>query len=91
MKTTYKTIVAVVTSIFCTYVGVNLLNYLRVDYCLDRGGRVTSWGACQYGDGRAEMPSLSIGELLLVLVFCALLFVVINFIIRLIADRVLKT
>ncbi|GEM_PF-4181272 len=90
MKKSHKSIIAVISSVVCTYVGMKINTFLRVDYCLDRGGMVTNSGACELGDNRVEMLSLSIPELMVTVVLCVLLFLTINQLLRFIVLHVVK-
>ena len=91
MKKTHSTIISLVSSLVAMLFGFKLMSFLRVDICLDLGGRVTSWGACEFGGGRAEVISLNLPTLAVVIVVTAIVYYVLNYVIRLAIRHVVKT
>lgn len=58
MKKSHKRIISSISSLIGLLVGFKLMDFLRSDRCLDLGGSITNWGACDFGDARAEVIPL---------------------------------
>lgn len=82
MKISYKTVVAVTSSIISSLTGMQLLFYLRADKCLDLGGRVASWGGCAFGEGRADIISISTPSLILGVACSMVVFIAVSYLLR---------
>ena len=50
------------------YSANKISDFLRGDRCLDGGGKVTSWGGCEFDGMRPEILELSSVEILVVFV-----------------------
>jgi len=82
MKKSHKRITSLISSLIGLLVGFKLLEFLRSDRCLDLGGSITNWGACDFGDARAEVIPLGLPSLALVITVSIVIYFVVNYFIK---------
>ncbi|WP_462165824.1 hypothetical protein [Pseudoalteromonas sp. GB43] len=83
MKKSHKRITSLISSLIGLLVGFKLLEFLRSDRCLDLGGSITNWGACDFGDARAEViPLKRMPSLALVITVSIVIYFVVNYFIK---------
>lgn len=82
MKKSHKRITSSISSLIGLLVGFKLMDFLRSDRCLDLGGSITNWGACDFGDARAEVIPLGLPSLALVITVSIVIYFVVNYFIK---------
>ena len=91
MNRTLKAISSILGTVVATLAGLKMTELIRADKCLDIGGKVISWGACEFEGERAfivELPNTTLVFLLFLAVCIALL---ISFLINYFGSKLLKT
>jgi len=82
MKKSHKRIISSISSLIGLLVGFKLLDFLRSDRCLELSGSLTNWGACDFGDARAEVIPLGLPSLALVITVSIVIYIVVNYFIK---------
>ena len=71
--------------------GLFVKDFIHADKCLDLGGAITSWGACQFDGERAQYLSLPITTLGLVVVTSMMAALIVSLLVNSISKKIRKT